>query len=44
MEPIKNPIYNFWQNSFVRSSKEIEQLFKSVAQICSMGGTEAVAS
>ena len=26
IELIKNPVYNIWQHSFVRSSKEIEQL------------------
>jgi len=40
IELIKNPTYNIWQHSFVRSCKEIEQLFQSVAGICSMGGTE----
>ena len=34
IELIKNPIYDFWRHDFVRSSKEIEQLFLSVARFC----------
>jgi CCR4-NOT transcription complex subunit 1 len=34
IELIKNPSYDFWRHDFVRSSKEIEQLFLSVARFC----------
>jgi CCR4-NOT transcription complex subunit 1 len=34
IELIKNPTYEFWRHDFVRSSKEIEQLFHAVAQQC----------
>eukprot|EP00285_Hemiselmis_virescens_P010077 CAMPEP_0173402176 /NCGR_PEP_ID=MMETSP1356-20130122/53121_1 /TAXON_ID=77927 ORGANISM="Hemiselmis virescens, Strain PCC157" /NCGR_SAMPLE_ID=MMETSP1356 /ASSEMBLY_ACC=CAM_ASM_000847 /LENGTH=728 /DNA_ID=CAMNT_0014362471 /DNA_START=1 /DNA_END=2184 /DNA_ORIENTATION=+ len=34
IELIKNPTYDFWNHSFVRSSREIEQLFQSVARFC----------
>mmetsp|Transcript_59972 Transcript_59972/g.147448 ORF Transcript_59972/g.147448 Transcript_59972/m.147448 type:complete len:494 (+) Transcript_59972:372-1853(+) len=34
IELIKNPTYDFWHHDFVRSSKEIEQLFQSVARFC----------
>jgi len=34
IELIKNPTYDFWRHDFVRSSKEIEQLFQSVARFC----------
>lgn len=41
---IKNPQYEFWNHSFVRSSREIEELFQSVARFCltqhSGGGSE----
>ena len=34
IELIKNPAYEFWNHSFVRSSREIEELFQSVARFC----------
>mmetsp|Transcript_26187 Transcript_26187/g.86121 ORF Transcript_26187/g.86121 Transcript_26187/m.86121 type:complete len:2355 (-) Transcript_26187:1156-8220(-) len=34
IELIKNSTYDIWRHDFVRSSKEIEQLFQSVARFC----------
>ena len=34
IELIKNPRYNFWNQSFIRCAPEIEKLFESVARSC----------
>ncbi|XP_065859281.1 uncharacterized protein [Euphorbia lathyris] len=34
IELIKNPLYNFWNRSFIRCAPEIEKLFESVARSC----------
>jgi CCR4-NOT transcription complex subunit 1 len=34
IELIKNKTYDLWKHDFVRSSREIEQLFQSVARFC----------
>jgi len=34
IELIKNPIYNFWKQNFLRSAPEIEAMFSSVAKSC----------
>ncbi|GAY41902.1 hypothetical protein CUMW_062890 [Citrus unshiu] len=40
IELIKNPRYNFWNQSFIRCAPEIEKLFESVARSC--GGLKPV--
>lgn len=34
VELVKNSIYNFWRQDFVRCAPEIEELFESVAKVC----------
>ncbi|KAK2650679.1 hypothetical protein Ddye_018168 [Dipteronia dyeriana] len=40
IELIKNPRYNFWNQSFIRCAPEIEKLFESVARSC--GGLKPI--
>lgn len=34
VELVKNSVYNFWRQDFVRCAPEIEELFESVAKVC----------
>jgi CCR4-NOT transcription complex subunit 1 len=34
IELIKNPRYNFWRKSFIRSAPEMERVFESIARSC----------
>lgn len=34
LEIIKNPRYNFWQNSFTKSDPDLKRLFDSVSRTC----------
>ncbi|XP_059434806.1 uncharacterized protein LOC132167794 isoform X1 [Corylus avellana] len=40
IELIKNPRYNFWNQTFIRCAPEIEKLFESVSRSC--GGPKSV--
>lgn len=34
IELIKNPKYNFWRKSFIRTAPEMERVFESIARSC----------